>query len=337
MKNAILAIGAVAFVAGVALFALSAEKPANTFFLSGMDDYENEYLDFVVKYGRSFEDKTDYAFRLAVFAQNFAFVSKSNDDDLELAINEFADWTEAEYKKMLGFIMPSEEDLTNYKFHTPSFAVKKTVDWRAEGKVTPIKNQGKCGSCWAFSANAYLESANLIFKNTEVILSEQQMVECSYFDYGTFGCNGGNYITAWNYAGYKPITTEANYPYTATDETACNKAKEAEGTHGVKDGVLVQAGSTDALVEALNRSPISIAIMAEEGNFRFYESGVIRKDCGNTVDHAVMTVGYGKDYFIIKNSWGVGWGDKGYAKIGFGSDDKNGICGILTLPAYADI
>jgi hypothetical protein len=340
MKNAILAIGAVAFVAGVALFALSAEKPASTFFLSAMDDYEREYLDFVVKYGRSFEDKTDYAFRLAIFAQNYNLISRQSNNGLVLGINKFADYSESEYKNMLGYLpLPEDEDLSKYKWHVPSFAVKDTVDWRKEGKVTPIKNQKACGSCWAFSANAYLESAELIFKkgSKDIDISEQQLVECSYWDYGTFGCNGGNYVTAWNYAHYKPLTIGSNYPYTASDEKECNKGKEAEGKYGVKDGVLVQQGSTAALVEALNRSPISVCIKAEEGNFRFYESGVIREDCGNEVDHAVLAVGYGEDYFIIKNSWGADWGDHGYAKIGFGKDESNGICGILTLPAYAEI
>ena len=339
MKNALIAIGAVAFVAGVALFAISADQPQGTFFLKEGTDYEKEYLDFVVKYGRQFEDAHDYSFRLAVFAQNFNMIQKANakNDDLTLALNKFADWTEGEFSKSLGYLPPTEEDLKDAKFHTPSFAVEKTIDWRDRGKVSPVKNQGACGSCWAFSANAYLESANMIFKNDSPILSEQQMVECSFWDYGTLGCNGGNYITAWNYAGYKPITFEKNYPYTASDEKDCDKKKEAEGTYTVKDGVLVQQKSTAALKEALNRSPISVAIKAEEGNFRFYESGVIRDDCGNEVDHAVLAVGYGEDYFIIKNSWGADWGDHGYAKIGTGHDETSGLCGILTLPAYAEI
>jgi C1A family cysteine protease len=162
------------------------------------------------------------------------------------------------------------------------------------------------------------------------------MVECGW-DYFTLGCNGGNYITAWNYAIDHPITLEAKYHYTAKDDKDCDKAKEAAGTYGVKDITLVQEKSTQALKDALNRAPVSVAIMAEEGNFRFYESGVIREDCGNTVDHAVLAVGYGADYFIIKNSWGADWGDHGFAKIGTGNDENRGICGILTLPAYATI
>ncbi len=337
MKNALIAIGAVAFVATVAIFALSAEQKKGTLFLQGTD-YENEYVRWVAKYGRDFEDSTDFAFRLAVFAQNYELVNKASNGDLKLILNKFADWTDGEFKSTLGFL-PLLDDLTKYKWHVPSFAVEEEVDWRAKGMVSPIKNQGACGSCWAFSANAYLESANMIFKNESPILSEQQMVECSLWDYGTLGCNGGNYVTAWNYAGYKPITSDKNYPYTATDDVACNKAKEAEGTYTVKDIVMVNQGSEASLIEALNRSPISIAIKAEAGNFRFYESGVIREDCGNEVDHAILAVGYNnkEKYFIIKNSWGAGWGDHGFAKIGMGHEKENGLCGILTLPAYAEI
>jgi C1A family cysteine protease len=170
------------------------------------------------------------------------------------------------------------------------------------------------------------------------------MVECSPL---TLGCSGGHFITAWDYVSRNPLTTGGVYPYTATDDNDCNSKKERTGKYGIKDAVIIEGDNTQALKNGAHEHAIAVAIQAENEQFRFYEGGVIREGCGNAVDHAVTVVGYGyeiKDdtsdksgYFIIKNSWGANWGEKGYVRIGFGRDNAQGNCGILTVPAYAII
>ena len=135
MKNALLAIGAVAFVATVAIFALSSEKPASVLFFDQYDEIERAYFDYILEYGRQFDDKTDYAFRLATFALTY---KKREAKGLSLSFNKFADITNEEFKKYLGFI-PTDipEDA---KFHVPGFSDDEPIDWREEGVVGPIKD-----------------------------------------------------------------------------------------------------------------------------------------------------------------------------------------------------
>jgi len=210
-------------------------------------------------------------------------------------------------------------------------------DWRDFSVVTPVKNQGKCGSCWTFSTVGSMESHFMKKYGQFRNLSEQQLVDCAgAFD--NYGCNGGLPSHAFEYIKYAGgLTTEASYPYVANMSAGCNPAA-IKPSVGVVGGSVNITLSEEALRNALFQAgPISVAFQVITG-FRDYKTGVYTTDqCKNgpmDVNHAVLAVGYGSengmDYWIIKNSWGAAWGDNGYFKMQRGVN----MCGIVNCNSY---
>jgi C1A family cysteine protease len=215
------------------------------------------------------------------------------------------------------------------------------INWVQMGAVTPIKNQGSCGSCWAFSTTGALEGAKFVKTGELVALSEQNLLDCDHLD---LGCNGGLMDNAFKFDEKSGgLCSEEDYPYQAVVGDECKTDCTDVPGSIVKTFVDVPPGDEKALLSAIAMQPISIAIEASQFVFQFYKNGVITDDkCGSagSIDHGVLAVGYGTDldtqhpYFLVKNSWGDTWGDEGFVKIGRKSKNKFGICSILKMASF---
>jgi cathepsin L len=192
------------------------------------------------------------------------------------------------------------------------------VDWTTQGKVSGVKNQGQCGSCWAFSAVGTLESFYL-FKGQNTNLSEQQLVDCSR-PQGNQGCNGGWPSSALNYVKANGITDGGSYPYVARDQ-GC----KTQGGAWKIGGISSYTGC-NGLTTGISAHPISVTVDAS--NWSSYRSGAF-SSCGASINHAVLLVGVVGGTWKIKNSWGTGWGESGYIRLAGGNT-----CGVC---AYAGV
>jgi cathepsin L len=286
----------------------------------------------------------DDSMRRLIWEANHRFVAKHNAEfkagiqTYEVEINRFADMTLEEFRTMYNTFNASKvmkaRQGTPYKV---SGAANPTeVDWRKEGYVTPVKDQGQCGSCWAFSTVASLEGQHFKASKELVSLSEQNLVDCSRAE-GNQGCNGGLMDQGFEYIKKNGgIDTEESYPYKAVDQK-CKFSKDNVGAT-LTSWTDVKSQDESALEDALaNVGPISVAIDASHSGFQLYKSGVYDQFlCSSTrLDHGVTAVGYGvldgKDYWIVKNSWGEVWGLKGYILM---SRNKSNQCGIATQASY---
>ncbi|KAF8674758.1 hypothetical protein HU200_048040 [Digitaria exilis] len=266
----------------------------------------------MVEYGRVYKDTAEKAERFEVFKDNVAFIESFNagNNKFWLAVNQFADLTNDEFKATKsnkGFKQMLTSAVTGFKYENVSVsALPASVDWRTKGAVTPIKNQGQCGCCWAFSAVAAMEGI--------VKLSTGNLISLS---------NGG-------------ITTESNYPYKAVDGKCKGGSKSAATIKGYED---VPVNNEAALMKAVANQPVSVAVDAGDRTFQFYSGGVMTGSCGTELDHGIAAIGYGVEndgtkYWILKNSWGTTWGEKGFLRMEKDISDKRGMCGLAMKPSY---
>merc|ERR1711931_65723 len=258
-------------------------------------------------------------------------------EDFTLAVNEMSDLSEEEYEQIYlqGLRVPEKSDADS--LWTPSNEpIPNAVDWRTQGLVTGVKNQGQCGSCYSFSATGALEGAVKKASGNLLSLAEQQLVDCSG-RYGNYGCNGGWYQSCWKYArAVGGNENEQSYPYYARQgRCKFNRALVTSTVAGFHD---TQPGSESALTAALAQTgPVSVAIDASASTFRSYRRGVhYSRSCSSRrLNHAVLAVGFGseggRDYFLVKNSWGTRWGAGGYIKM---ARNMGNNCGIASKPSF---
>lgn len=197
-----------------------------------------------------------------------------------------------------------------------------------------MKNQGQCGSCWAFSTVGSLEGAHFISGEQLVEFSEQQLVDCSH-PYGNNGCLGGLMNQSFWYVHDHGITTETKYPYRGWKLPSC-KYTDADKEWSISDCTEVTVNSQMALRAAVAKTPVSVAIQANQMGFQLYKSGVFSGACGTKLDHGVLVVGYGKDgkdFWKVKNSWGAQWGENGFIRL-VDNGDGPGQCGIQMAAAF---
>jgi cathepsin L len=259
----------------------------------------------------------------------------------KLETNPIADLPWSEYQKLNGYrrVYGDPMQKNSSKFLTPLNYGEppEAVDWRDQGYVTEVKNQGMCGSCWAFSSTGSLEGQHKRATGVLVSLSEQNLVDCSA-KYGNSGCNGGLMDFAFQYVKEnKGIDTEPSYPYKAKQRKCAFKRNNV----GAEDTGFIDLpeGDENALkIAVATNGPISVAIDAGHRSFQLYKTGVYyEKACSSEqLDHGVLVVGYGTDpthgdYWIVKNSWGSNWGEEGYIRM---SRNKDNNCGIATAASY---
>ena len=304
---------------------------------------QNEFADWMRFNDKSYKTMYEQKYRSKVFAENLRRIEEHNrqEHSWKMGANKFADMTATEFraKYITGGYKPRAHKHADSFFQPMSFNLPASVDWSTKGAVTPVKDQGQCGSCWAFSTTGSVEGAYFIKNGTLYSLSEQQLVDCSDAE-GNQGCNGGLMDYGFQYIiDNKGITSEKNYPYTATDGT-CDSAKEKQDYAQIASFKDVATNSDNALMSVIVQQPVSVAVEADQDSFQLYTGGVMTAACGTALDHGVLAVGYGTsaglDYYKVKNSWGADWGMNGYILLGRGSqyNGGSGQCGILMDPSY---
>jgi len=323
------------------------------------------FVSFIRKHGRQY-DVDEMFHRYGIFKTNLAFIQQHNEKHVRgevsysLALNQFSDLTNSEYKQKLGYKKNPKRNEKSMESHRCMLdSLPDSVDWRTKGAVNPPKDQGQCGSCWTFSATAAMEAAWFFHSNKLLSLSEQLCVDC--VNNGANTCDIGGemhdcYLQVISEGGDE---LESTYPYTATSGGSCmfDRSQVVATMSSYKNVTTCtvnatrphnhnnnkNVGSTWYCSEADLKSAaaitvVSVAIDASQQSFQFYSQGVYNEpncnSCDN-LDHGVAVVGYGteggNDYWWVRNSWGDSWGLSGYIKM---SRNKNNQCGIACDATY---
>ena len=309
---------------------------------SAIDSNAFGYLNHIAMFRREIATEQEFNMRMNRFNEVDAFVQKHNASNASYTAghNQFSDWSFAEYKAIMGYRRAEGSRKAPTTLYTTANA--SSVNWVEAGAVTPVKDQGSCGSCWAFSSTGSLEGAHYVATGDLLSFSEQQLVDCAFLSYGNLACNGGLQDNAYNYLedGHN-MELESDYTYfsgtTRSKGTCAYDATKAVNVT-VTDYTAVTVNNVDQMKAGLTQQPLAIAIEADQMCFQTYSSGVFDNDaCGTNLDHAVLAVGYGsengQEYWLVKNSWNTTWGDEGYIKIAITGNDA-GICGVQSDPEF---
>lgn len=322
---------------------LSSQKHVDAFAASPLEVFDM----WMEAFGKEYEHESEKAKRYGIFLENAELVMTNNQDPsstVVMALNQFADLTLEEFQSFsLGLKYEGNMDkrLAHNRashFRYANAHAPPSMDWRKEGAVTEVKNQGMCGSCWAFSTTGAIEGINKIKTGKLVSLSEQQLVSCDTEQ--DMGCNGGLMDFAFDYVVQNGgIDTEKDYGYWAWGlpcQTRREHDRPAVRIDGHED---VPVNDKDALRKAVANQPVSVGICASSA-LQFYHSGILTdKSCCQDLNHGVLVVGYDDTdengaHWIVKNSWGEQWGDSGYFKLSQESSKPAGACGIYQAASY---
>jgi C1A family cysteine protease len=312
--------------------------------INDVDFHWKEFGNFQERFSKRYSNIQELETRFAIFRKNFVGILSHNADltqNFTMGVNQFTDLTPEEFRAQYVGGLKSEVGSYGCKsFSSSASGAPASIDWRTKGAVTSVKDQGQCGSCWTFSATGAVEGAWAISKNQLIDLSEQELVDCATgIAYGSHGCNGGQMEGAFKFIIENGQCALSSYPYTATDGT-CQKCSAVAHISSCSD---VKPNDQISLKAAVAQQPVAVAIEADTRYFQSYSSGVLTSSsCGTSLDHGVLTVGYGTengiDYWNVKNSWGTSWGNQGYVKIGRSSSTNDpGICGIAMDPSFPTV
>jgi len=347
MSKGTFVIATIAVLGAIAGVIAAVQYNNNTVTLAMLNDQTMSDLwnHWKLSYGKMYASEEMDAKKFATFKDNYVFIMNWNNEPEQtsfVGLNQFADMNSVEFAEHISCLdvgMMSAARMNGKVFEPEVGApIPASWNWNSQGAVTPIKNQGQCGSCWAFSTTGSLEGLNFLQGGKTLLsFSEQQLVDCST-SYGNQGCDGGLMDYAFEYVEANGIELEATYPYTGVDGTcAFNKASVAFTNTGYTN---VAQNNQVALLAAVAVQPVSIAIEADQPVFQLYTSGVITSaSCGTSLDHGVLNIGWGTSgsqaYWIVKNSWGASWGANGFVWIAKSSSTNTpGICGISMMPSF---
>jgi len=252
------------------------------------------------------------------YEANVAFIEKTNQDNegrfpYRLGVNQFSGYTEEEFQEIFTGEVADDEDMPRERVEVELENLVADVDWSTSDKVNPVKDQGSCGSCWAFGAVGSLEPTYAIATGKLLNLAEQQLVDC---DKGSSGCGGG--LSRYSFSGYYKThgaCTAASYSYTARDGTCKDSSCTVAIPSGVVLGYNEVSASASALKSQLVNGPVKVSVYAES-TFQSYKSGISSGGaCKGATNHAVVAVGYGSGFIKIRNSWGGNWGEGGHIRV----------------------
>jgi len=291
------------------------------------EDAFEEYLTFFQK---SY-DAVEKQMRLDIFKEAGKKIAELNKNSqfATFGYTKFADWDDWEFQQLLGFRATEEDPLPEVNvindYSKRSVFQGQAIDWVAKGMTTPIKNQGQCGSCWAFSATETIESANLIAGRQVPHGSEQEIVDC---DTNDSGCDGGDPREAIRWVQSQGGQETNNcYPYTAQDGNCMQSSCQPSSALQVSSVVPIP-GDESSMYQSLQSYPLSICCDASQ--WQYYNGGVLTADqCGTSIDHAIQLTGFSPNqggYWIVRNSWGADWGEQGFIYLSYGQNT----CGITS-------
>lgn len=315
-----------------------------TTFLNEGDEWM-QFSNFQERFRKSYETIQEMESRFQIFRTNLRNIILHNLDHTQnftMGINQFTDLTPEEFRAQYinGGLRTEVGSYGCKSFSSSASGAPASIDWRTKGAVTSVKDQGQCGSCWTFSSTGAVEGAWAISTGKLVDLAEQELVDCATgISYGSHGCNGGQMEGAFKYIIEHGQCALSSYPYTAKDGS-CQQCTAVAHISSCSD---VKPNDQISLKAAVSQQPVAIAIEADTRYFQSYSSGVLTSSsCGTNLDHGVLIVGYGaengQDYWLVKNSWGTTWGDKGYVKIARSSSTNDaGICGIAMDPSFPSV
>ncbi len=310
------------------------------------------FQEFVSEHGKEYASPEEQKRRFEIFADNYRRINEFNEKNsprLTVGVNQFADLTDEEFEReyLQAGSAPPQCTVTQEQravLKPEGRRAQLDVNWVKQGKVLPVKDQGRCGSCWTFAATSVTETLYAIRENPQplVRLAEQQLVDCcrasrTSICFSGNGCSGGIVGQALDYVRANGQTKSTEYPYTAKNGVC--KEKDVTPVFKLDGYANITAGDVDSMEKAILTRSVAVGVAAGYFGFRFYKSGIVTEGCADTpINHGVTIVGAGAengvDYWLVRNSWGGNWGASGYLKIARKRGSGMGVCGITSCPQY---